>query len=80
LSDNDLHSGDSNRLADFPPDQFAIHLFCDSCGHQADLDRTKVPETLTIPALTRRLRCGACGGRDCSIRIIYAGAGGFAHS
>ena len=69
-----------NRLCEFQAPAFAIRLFCDACGHQADLDRSKVPEAITIPELTRRLRCSACGERECSIRIIYAGAGGFSHS
>jgi hypothetical protein len=71
---------DGNRVADFPAPEFTIRLFCDACGHQADLDRATVPATLTIPELTKRLRCTACGRRACSVRIIYSGAGGFAHS
>ena len=71
---------EGNCISDFPSDQFAIRLFCDACGHQADLDRSRVPEGLTVPELTKRLRCSACGSRECSIRIIFAGAGGFSHS
>ena len=71
---------EGNRLSDFPPDQFGIRLFCDTCRHQATLDRAKSPDNLTVPELTRRLRCAKCGGRECSIRIIYSGAGGFRHS
>jgi hypothetical protein len=59
-----------NRLTDFTPDQFTIRLFCDACVHQVDLDRGTVPEDLTIPELTNRLRCTEFGGRACSIRII----------
>jgi hypothetical protein len=69
-----------NLVSDFPPHNFAIRLFCDACGHQANLDRSKVPENLTIPELNKRLRCVACRSKQCSIRIIYAGAGGFRHS
>jgi hypothetical protein len=73
-------SSEHNRLSDFPASSFTIRLFCDSCGHPSDIDRTKVAETTTIPELTRRLRCTECGGRKCSIRIIYSGAGGFRDS
>jgi len=68
-----------NALADFPPDRFAIHAFC-ACGHQAPIDTTRLPASLTIDILRARLRCGACGGREVSIRIIWTAAGGFHHS
>lgn len=71
---------DGNLVTDFPPPMFAIRLFCDSCGHQADLDRSRVPESLAVPELTKRLRCARCGSRRSSIRIIFAGAGGYSHS
>jgi hypothetical protein len=73
-------SSQSNLSLDFPPDQFTIRLFCDACGHQADLDATKVPSDMTVQELPRHLRCTSCGSRECSIRIIYTGAGGFSHS
>ena len=68
-----------NQLSDFPPEQFTISLFCDACDHRADLDREKVPEGMTIQELRHHLRCSACGSRECSLRIIYLGAGGFQH-
>ena len=71
---------DGNSVADFPTPDFTIRLFCDACGHQADLDREKVPGDTLIADLTERLCCTACGSRECSIRIIYSGAGGFSHS
>jgi len=52
-------------------------VFCDACGHRSPLDRAKVPDGTTIQELVRRLRCGACGARTASIRIVYTGAGGF---
>lgn len=70
-------SSEGNRLSDFPPDQFAIALFCESCDHWADLDREKVPEGMIVQELRQHLRCTACGSRECSLRIIYSGAGGF---
>jgi hypothetical protein len=68
---------EDNAISGFPAPEFAIRLFCDACGHQADLDRAKVPGDVAIHALTQRLRCTGCGGRECSIRIIYVEAGGF---
>jgi hypothetical protein len=69
-------SSEGNHLSDFPSPDFTIRLFCDSCGHQAGLDRDTVPETMTIQQLPHHLRCTECGKRECSIRIIYSGAGG----
>ncbi len=66
-----------NVLSDFPPDQFAIAVTCDHCGHGVWLDRSTVPEGVTIPALRSRLRCTACGWKGASIRIVYVAAGGF---
>ncbi len=66
-----------NVLADFPPDQFSIAVTCDHCGHGVWLDRSTVPEAVTIPSLRSRLRCTACGRRGASIRIVYVAAGGF---
>lgn len=73
-------SSEGNHISDFPPEQFSIRLFCDACDHQADLDRTKVPEKMTVQQLPQHLLCTECGGTECSIRIIYTGAGGFSHS
>jgi len=64
----------------FPPEQFALIAFCDSCGHSASIERARIPPGLTIPELPPRLRCTACGARACSIRIVYTGAGGYHHS
>jgi hypothetical protein len=40
-----------NRLDDFPAESFSILAFCDTCGHQAPLDRTQVPVGVTVQAL-----------------------------
>lgn len=66
-----------NPVADFPAESFAILAFCDACGHQALLDRRRLPTGLTVQQVRARLRCSACGSRDTSIRIVYTGAGGF---
>lgn len=71
---------DGNLLPDFPPDEFTIIVFCDSCDHRADLDRDNVPKDMTVQELRRHLRCSDCGSRECSLRITYTGAGGFRHS
>ena len=69
----------SNRLDDFPAEGFEILVFCEACDHRAPLDRSKVPEDITIQELRHRLRCARFGSREASIRIVYTGAGGFHH-
>ncbi len=66
-----------NTLDDFPVEVFTILVFCDACGHRNPLDRSKVRNGRTVQELVRLLRCGACGARAASIRIVYTGAGGF---
>ncbi len=67
-----------NTLVDFPPDQFRILGGCEACGHSDWLDRGKtLPDSLTIDALRERVTCQTCGSRDCGIRIVYFGSGGF---
>ena len=66
-----------NAPADFPPESFALVAFCDACGHQATLERDRLPPGVPVQGLTRRLRCSRCQSRDCSLRIVYTGAGGF---
>jgi hypothetical protein len=70
-------STDSNRLDDFPAATFAILVFCESCGRHGRLDRTKVPDGVTVQALRARRRCSGCNSRDTSIRIVYIGGGEF---
>ena len=66
-----------NRLDDFPAGTFTILAFCDTCGHQTPLDRTRVPAGVTVQALRMRLRCSVCESHATSLRILYSGAGGF---
>jgi hypothetical protein len=68
-----------NTLDAFPAEAFTILVFCDACDRSAPLDRTKVPDDMTVQDLVRVLRCAACGSRKASIRIVYTGAGGFHH-
>ena len=60
-----------NRLDDFPADRFGITVFCEACGHSAELDRQPLSGRLPIHALTARLRCSVCGSRGGVIRIGF---------
>jgi hypothetical protein len=64
----------------FPPGRFALVAFCEGCGHSATLDRAALPAGVTVQAIPPRLKCSACGRRPGVLRIVYTGAGGFAHS
>lgn len=66
-----------NTLDDFPAETFTILAFCDACGHQAPLDRSRIPAGITVQTLRMRLRCSVCGSHATSLRILYTGAGGF---
>lgn len=68
-----------NLPADFPPDSFGIIALCETCGHQATLERDRLPPGVTVQGLPARLRCSQCQSRPCTIRIVYIGAGGFHH-
>jgi hypothetical protein len=59
-----------NALSDFPPDAFAIMTFCESCGHQGQVDRDRVPAGVTVHQLSALLRCSQCGAKAGSIRIV----------
>ena len=65
-----------NSLDEFPAGTFTILAFCDTCGHQARLDQTRIPAGTTGQALRMRLRCSACGSHATSLRNLYTGAGG----
>jgi hypothetical protein len=66
-----------NRLNDFPPETFTVLAFCGACGHQAPLDRARVPAGVSVQEVCQRLRCSPCGSRETDLRILYTGAGGF---
>ena len=66
-------------FSDFPPEEFTILGFCESCGHQGVVDRAAFPEKQIVQDLPGRLRCSACDSRECSIRIVFTGAGGYRH-
>ena len=68
-----------NTFSDFPPEEFTILAFCEFCGHQSVVDRSSVPEDSVVQDLPGRLRCSACGAKECSIRIVFTGAGGYRH-
>jgi hypothetical protein len=64
----------------FPSARFALMAFCEGCGHSATLDRAALPAGVTVQQIPPRLRCSACGRRPGVLRVVYTGAGGFAHS
>ncbi len=66
-----------NTLDDFPAESFTLLVFCDVCDRSCPLNRTKVPDGLTVQELVKKLRCSSCGSRKASIRIVYTGAGDF---
>jgi hypothetical protein len=68
-----------NTFSDFPPGEFTILALCESCRHQGAVDRSSVPEDSVVQDLAKRLRCSVCGASECSIRIVFTGAGGYRH-
>ena len=68
-----------NTLSDFPADQFRFLGVCNACGWTDWLDRARLADKMTIDALLTRVSCRECGNRDCGIRIVYVGAGEYAH-
>lgn len=66
-----------NHVEDIPPETFMVLAFWGACGRQAPLDRARVPASVSVSEVCRRLRCSACGSRRTDLRILYAGAGGF---
>ncbi|MCG6943543.1 MAG: hypothetical protein LJE69_20120 [Thiohalocapsa sp.] len=80
LPDEPLRQPPGNLPADFPPERFDLVAFCEGCGHSAVLRRAALPPGLTVQEIPPWLRCSACGRRPGLLRIVYTGAGGFAHS
>jgi rubredoxin len=70
-------STNANLPDEFPRDQFTLFAFCEACGHSAAIARERIPPGVSVQALPDRLRCGVCGVRQASIRVVYTGAGGF---
>jgi hypothetical protein len=67
----------TNVHEDFPPESFALIAFCETCGHQATLERGRLPPGVIVQDLPKRLRCSRCQARAGTLRIVYVGAGGF---
>ncbi len=65
------------RIGDFDPAEFTIYAYCGACDHSAPVDAEMVGQDVEVRTLPSRLRCAECGSRDCSIRIVYTGAGEF---
>jgi hypothetical protein len=51
----------------------------DTCDHSGLLDRSKMPDGMTVEECSRVLRCSSCGSREVSIGIVSTGANGFAY-
>jgi hypothetical protein len=72
-----------NRIGDFDSDKFTLYVFCDECHHSKGLPfwwlREKYGSDTTLNRIQSGLRCEPCDSRNCSIRIVYTGAGGFSH-
>jgi hypothetical protein len=66
-----------NTLADFPADRFSLLVYCTACQRQAALDRERLSEDMTIPALRARLVCSACGSKATMLHIVWHGSGGW---
>ena len=73
--ENNLQFNDGVRQQSQLQDQFEILAFGESYGHQGAVVRTAWPEGQIVQELPGRLRCSACGARECSIRIVFSGAG-----
>jgi hypothetical protein len=52
-------------------------VFCDACGHQAHVDRSKEPEAGHVDDVPHVLRCSVCGAHEAPLCIAHTGAGGF---
>ena len=46
----------------------AVIARCEACGHAADVDVGALAETVAVPEVGRRLRCGQCGGSRINTR------------
>ena len=44
---------------------------CANCGRSADVNVDLLPETLIVPDVGKRLRCGSCGGNTISARPAW---------
>jgi len=67
-----------NKISDFDPGKLTIVGFCTDCHRDAPVPR--IDEDMEIPMLIEKLSCSQCGSWNCSIRIIYTGAGGFEYA
>lgn len=46
----------------------AIIVWCEACGHHADVNVDDIPGDVLVPQLARGYRCSACGSRQVSTR------------
>ncbi len=53
----------------------AVIATCETCGHVADVNVNALAETVTVPEVGRRFRCGQCGGKLINTRPAWHTAG-----
>ena len=49
----------------------AVTATCANCGRSADVNVDLLPETLTLPEASSRLRCSHCGAKHVSTRPAW---------
>ncbi len=47
----------------------AVTVFCDPCGHHADLPLDRFPNAFPIPDIAVRVRCSACGSKRIVVHL-----------
>ena len=48
-----------------------ITATCSNCGHSADVNVDRLPETVHVPTVGQRLRCGECGSKTIKTRPAW---------
>jgi hypothetical protein len=49
----------------------AVIARCEACGRAADVNVDALAETIIVPEVGRRLRCGECGGKRIDTRPAW---------
>ena len=44
---------------------------CEACAHAADVNVDALVETIVVPEMARRFRCGQCGGKRINTRPAW---------
>ena len=59
--------------AKFPYDSFALVAFCEARGHRITLERDRLPSSVTVQDLTRRMSRASRASRDLSLWLDEPG-------